>query len=93
MISEILHSGLADYNELLKWSDLYCKCNKDGEWFLNNDDSLYRYIKELEQVLITGNVRDINTLRELRLDLYNLRERFVEKTMKSLNAGKEGGAA
>ena len=92
MNSEIFRSGIANYNELLKWSDLFCQHTEEGVWYVIDDDSLYRYIKELEQILINGSVHDINTLRELRLDLLNLREKFVKMTLEYLN-NKERGQA
>lgn len=64
-----------------------------GEWVANprGFDPLRGYLHEIDNILITGEIDDIDTLRELRKDLSKIREDFLRFKMVGLYEKEEGG--
>lgn len=89
-----LDQKVFSFETLVPWHDIEMERRESGEFVTkpNGFDPLRDYVSELDEILITGKVRDFDKLRELRKDLEELRDRFLKLKLEGLyEPDEEGG--
>lgn len=81
-----LNERVDRFETLVPWHDIEMERRENGEFVTkpNGFDPLRNYVSELDEILITGKVKDIDTLRKLRKDLKELHDELLKVKLEGL---------